>query len=103
MIFTFVYIDSCYLQDLVEHLNSETSGNLRELICALMIDAGIYDAKLLHDAMDVSKFTKSSYNLYIQHINNYTIIQGPGTDESLLLEVLCTRSNAVSNHKKDLQ
>ncbi|EDV27661.1 Annexin A6 [Trichoplax sp. H2] len=60
-----------FAKDLIEHLSSETSGSFRKLLCGLMIESASYDAKLLHDAMD-----------------------GPGTDESLLLEVLCTRSNS---------
>jgi len=56
--------------DLIEDLKSELSGDLENVIIAMMMPRFDYDAKCLRDAM-----------------------KGMGTDETVLVEVMCSRIN----------
>lgn len=60
-----------YSEDLVKRVASEVGGQLGYLLHVILTPSAVYDAELLEEAM-----------------------KGWGTDESLLTEVLCTRSNA---------
>ena len=56
-------------------LHSELGGHLRTAVLALMETKAVYDAHCLRNAM-----------------------KGLGTDESVLIEILCTRTNQVGIH-----
>jgi len=60
-----------YNERLYERVKSETSGNFGKLCCALCTPLAEYDAQCLHDAME-----------------------GIGTDESCLIEILVGRTNS---------
>lgn len=57
-------------KDLIEDIQSETSGNFENLLVALLTPTVDFYVKELHDAM-----------------------AGIGTDEDVLIEVLCSMSN----------
>ncbi|XP_076459510.1 annexin-B12-like isoform X2 [Babylonia areolata] len=57
-------------RDIIQDLESDLSGNFRETIMALFKAPSYYDAWSLHNAM-----------------------QGAGTKEGVLIEILCTRTN----------
>ncbi|XP_051475889.1 annexin A7 isoform X2 [Apus apus] len=59
-----------YGKDLIKDLKSELSGNIEELILALFMPSTYYDAWSLRHAM-----------------------KGAGTQERVLIEILCTRTN----------
>ncbi|XP_014670294.1 PREDICTED: annexin-B12-like [Priapulus caudatus] len=59
-----------YGKDLIKELKSELSGKFEDVILALLMKPSDYDAMCIYNA-----------------------IQGLGTDEGALIEILCTRSN----------
>uniref|UniRef100_A0A0N4Z1U3 Annexin n=1 Tax=Parastrongyloides trichosuri TaxID=131310 RepID=A0A0N4Z1U3_PARTI len=66
-------------RDLIKDLKSELSGDFEDLIVALMVPPAEYDAQELHKAM-----------------------AGLGTKESVLIEILCSRTNAQINEIKNV-
>lgn len=59
-----------YNRNLIKDFESELSSNFEKMVVGLWMDPGRFDAKLIEDACS-----------------------GMGTDEDLLTEVICTRSN----------
>jgi hypothetical protein len=62
---------TCFGKDLIKELKSELSRNFENVVLALMKKAEDYDAEELHKAME-----------------------GLGTDENTLIEIMCTRTNS---------
>eukprot|EP00999_Lentomonas_sp_LEN2_P002942 NODE_801_length_1184_cov_89.406812_g760_i0.p1 GENE.NODE_801_length_1184_cov_89.406812_g760_i0~~NODE_801_length_1184_cov_89.406812_g760_i0.p1 ORF type:complete len:377 (-),score=97.64 NODE_801_length_1184_cov_89.406812_g760_i0:52-1074(-) len=59
-----------YQRDLIDNVHKETSGNFRKCLIACLRSDAAYDAMIVHEA-----------------------IKGLGTDESALIEVICSRTN----------
>lgn len=67
-----------YGKDLIKELKGELHGDFEDLILALMDAPAIYDAKQLHRAME-----------------------GLGTKESVLIEIMTSRTNAQIQQVRD--
>ena len=87
------YHDNIAQQDLVKDLQSELGGNLENVVLALMEPCELFDARSLRSAM---KVFVANYHMQLSLIAITPVLQGLGTDEEVLIEVLCTRTNAVS-------
>lgn len=79
------YYKTMFGRDIITDLESELSGNFREAIMGLFKAPAYYDAWSLNQAM-----------------------QGAGTKENVLIEILCTRTNQqirdiVANYKQHFQ
>ncbi|XP_071965334.1 annexin A13-like isoform X2 [Antedon mediterranea] len=66
-----LHYKTCYGRDLVDDIKSECSGNFEKVLLALLDLPPLFDAKCLGAAM-----------------------KGAGTNENLLIEILCTRTSA---------
>ncbi|VDO69956.1 unnamed protein product [Schistosoma margrebowiei] len=70
-----------YGKDLIDELSSETSGHFKKLLKMLLTDIDIVNARALYKA-----------------------INGAGTDEETIIEVLCTSTNTeIENIKQAYQ
>lgn len=67
-----------YGKDLIKELKGELHGDFEDLILALMDAPAVYDAKQLHKAME-----------------------GLGTKESVLIEIMTSRTNAQIQQVRD--
>ena len=65
-------------QDLIDDLKSELGGNFEKTVLALMMPPAEYDAREVKEA-----------------------IKGLGTDEAVLIEIICTRTNEEMSAIKD--
>ena len=65
-------------QDLIDDLKSELGGNFEKTVLALMMPPAEYDAREVKEA-----------------------IKGLGTDEAVLIEIICTRNNEEMSAIKD--
>lgn len=72
------YYKTAYGKDLVTDLKKELSGDFEDLVMVLMEPYSQYDARFLRKAME-----------------------GVGTDESTIIEIICSRSNAQLAAIKD--
>ena len=69
---------SCYGKDLIQRLKDDTSGNFKQVIAGMFMTPAEYDAMCLYKAM-----------------------KGLGTDESVLIEIIGTRTNEQLAAVKD--
>ncbi|EDQ87686.1 uncharacterized protein MONBRDRAFT_33246 [Monosiga brevicollis MX1] len=65
------HFKTMYGKDLIKDLKSETGGNFEDVLLAMMMEPAQQDAQVLREAM-----------------------KGVGTDEQVLIETICTKSNA---------
>ncbi|XP_050402997.1 annexin A7 [Patella vulgata] len=69
---------AAYGKELIEDLKSELKGDFEEICVAMFEHPRMYDAKQIHNAMT-----------------------GVGTDETTIIEIMCTRSNDEINEIKE--
>jgi hypothetical protein len=70
-------MQASYKRDMVEDIRDDTSGYFREILEALILPPRDFDAISLHKAID-----------------------GLGTDDSTVIEIMCTRTAAELNQIK---
>ena len=70
---------ACYGKDLIKRLKEDTSGNFKDIICAMFMTPAEYDAYCLYKAM-----------------------KGLGTNEGVLIEILGTRTSNQIQEIKDI-
>ena len=89
-------------QDLIEDLKYELTGNFERLIVSLMRTPAYHDAKEIHDAIKVRHFPPSQILPLSSHTDQsctcfafifILCLQGAGTNERCLIEVLASRNN----------
>ncbi|XP_046581199.1 annexin B9-like [Haliotis rubra] len=68
-----------YGKDLIDNLKSELGGDFEEVVVAAMTHPRVYDAREIHNA-----------------------IAGAGTDETAIVEIMCTRDNDEINEIKEI-
>ena len=70
---------ACFGKDLIKRLKEDTSGNFKDIICAMFMTPPEYDAYCLYKAM-----------------------KGLGTNEGVLIEIIGTRNNEQLQEIKDI-
>lgn len=85
-----------FQQDLIEDLKYELTGKFERLIVSLMRAPGYHDAKEIHDAIQVRPSLIPIFPLFLSFYSTSCPIhclQGVGTNEKCLIEVLASRNN----------
>lgn len=77
-----------YFQQLLEDVKSDTSGNFYRVFQSLLQPPELNDAQDLHHAMKVLLSRVSLWTFVIHYL-----LQGLGTDEDTIQEILFTRTN----------
>lgn len=86
-----------FQQDLIDDLKYELTGKFERLIVSLMRAPAYHDAKEIHDALKVRSSLLSIWEpLFLSFYGIFNLIlclQGVGTNEKCLIEVLASRNN----------
>ncbi|XP_072016622.1 annexin A13-like isoform X1 [Amphiura filiformis] len=80
----------CFGKDLVDELKSELRGNFEQAVEALLDAPPVYDAKCLRRAMACIT-NEVALTCFSCLCGGY--IKGAGTDENVIIEIMCTRMN----------